>query len=127
MAVLKEFGHLYHDDIRSEAERRFGLKRSDSTPLQGSHSYVYEYPGGEQSVILKITHSSHRRERQILGELDFTNYLADNGVRVSRAVMSLGGSSVEIMEAESGYFLATAYRESVGRAGGLARVDTGAV
>lgn len=112
--MLKEFGHLYHDYIRSEAERRFGLKCSDSTPLQGSHSYVYEYPGGEQSVILKITHSSHRRERQILGELDFTNYLADNGMRVSRAIMSLGKNWVETMEAESGYFLATAYQKAPG-------------
>ena len=112
--MLKEFGHLYHDGIRSEAERRFGLKRSDSISLRGSHSYVYEYLGGKQSVILKITHSTHRRERQILGELDFTNYLADNGMRVSRAIMSSGGNWVETMEAEPGYFLATAYEKAPG-------------
>ena len=112
--MLKEFGHLYHDGIRSEAEGRFGLKRSESSTLQGSHSYVYEYTGGGKPVILKITHSYHRREWQILGELDFTNYLAENGMRVSRAIMSLGENWVETLEAESGYFLATAYEKAPG-------------
>lgn len=112
--MLKEFGHLYSDEVRSEAERRFGLVRGGSLPLKGSHSYVFDYPGGDRSVILKITHSSHRRIRQIKGEIDFTNYLADNGVNVSRAVPSLGGRLIEKLEADSGYFLATAYEKAPG-------------
>ena len=112
--MLKEFGHLYDDSVRSEAERRFGLTRSGSIPHQGSHSYVFEYPRDGSSVILKITHSTHRRVRQILGELDFTNYLADNGVNVSRSIPSLRGNPVETLEADTGYFLATAYQKAPG-------------
>ena len=112
--MLKEFGHLYHDAIRSEAERRFGLRRAGSVPLDGSHSYVFDYPGDGSPIILKITHSSHRRVQQILGELDFTNYLADNGMNMSRATPSLGGELVETMDADSGYFLATAYEKAPG-------------
>ena len=116
--MLKEFGHLYHDSVRSEAERRFGLERVGSVPHRGSHSYVYEYPGGSSAatrpIILKITHSSHRRVPLILAEIDFTNYLADNGVNVSRAVPSLDGNLVETLEADSGYFLATAYEKAPG-------------
>ena len=112
--MLKEFGHLYSDDIRSEAERQFGLARAGSIPLRGSHSYVFDYPGEDRSVILKITHSSHRRIQQIMGEIDFTDYLAANGVNVSRAIPSPGGKLVETMEADTGYFLATAYEKAPG-------------
>ena len=112
--MLKEFGHLYDDGVRSEAERRFGLTRVGAIPHQGSHSYVFEYPADGSPVILKITHSSHRQVRQILGELDFTNYLADKGVNVSRAIPSLWGELVETLEADSGYFLATAYEKAPG-------------
>ena len=118
--MLKEFGHLYHDDVRSDAERRFGLTRAGSVPHQGSHSYVFEYPcagsivAAAQTFILKITHTSHRRVPQILGELDFTNYLADNGLNVSRAIPSIDGNLVETLEAESGYFLAIAYEKAPG-------------
>ncbi len=113
--MLKEFGHLYREEVRAEAERRFKLERVGSMPLRGSHSYVFEYTGdAASSVILKITHSSHRETRQILGELDFTNYLADNGLNVSRSVPSAVGKSVETLEADSGYFLATAYEKAPG-------------
>ena len=112
--MLKEFGHLYNDDIRSEAERRFSLARAGSAPLKGSHSYVFDYPGEDGSIILKITHSSHRQVQQILGELDFTNYLAINGVNVSRAIPSSSGRWVETIEAHSGEFLATAYEKAPG-------------
>ena len=112
--MLKEFGRLYHDAIRSDAERIFGLTRAGSLPLEGSHSYVYDYSSNNSPIILKITHSSHRQVRLILGELDFTNYLAHNGMNVSRAIPSLGGNLVETLEADSGYFLATAYEKAPG-------------
>ncbi len=110
--MLKEFGHLFQDAIRSEAECKFGLRRSASVPLDGSHSYVFDYPGDSSPIILTIIHSSHRSVQKILGELDFTNYLADNGMNVSRAIPSLGGQWVETMGAESGHFLATAYEKA---------------
>ena len=89
-------------------------------PHQGSHSYVYEYPRGgspaasDRPIILKLTHSTQRRVPQILGEIDFTNYLAGNGVNVSRAIPSLDGNLVETLEAESGYFVASAYEKAPG-------------
>ena len=113
--MLKEFGHLYSDDVRSEAERRFGLTRAGSLPLRGSHSYVFDYAAGDGSrAILKITHSSHRQVHQILGELDFTDYLADNDMNISRAIPSLRGNLAETLEADSGYFLATSYEKAPG-------------
>ena len=118
--MLKEFGHFYHDAVRSVAERRFGLERAGSVPHQGSHSYVYEYPKGgsppasARPIILKLTHSSHRQAPQILGEIDFTNYLAGNGMNASRAIPSLDDNLVETLEASSGYFLAIAYEKAPG-------------
>ena len=113
--LLKEFEHLYQSGIRAEAERRFGLAGISPTPLTGSHSLVFDYPKDGTRRILKITHSTHRRVHQILGELDFTNYLSDHGMNVSHAVESLSGRMVEQIEAESGHFVAVVYEKAPGK------------
>ena len=113
-SLLKEFGHLYHDGIRSEVERRFGLIRDGSVMLQGSHSYVYDYARDGNRTILKITHSTHRRARQLFGELEFTDFLARNGMNVPRPLPSRTGVLVERIDARSGSFFAAAYQKAPG-------------
>ena len=90
---------------------------------------MYEYPIGgspitaDRPIILKLTHSSHRQVPLILGEIDFTNYLADNGVNVSRAIPSLDGNLVETLEGRVRLLRRQRVREGARRPGGLARVD----
>ena len=99
--MLQHFKHLYTDDIRSEAMRRFGFTPVSMEVLpDASHSYVYDCKRYGASYILKITHTIHRKPHNILGELEFINFLADGGVTVPRAVPSLRGNLVETIEAE---------------------------
>lgn len=116
--MLKHFHHLYTDRIRREALRRFALTLvSPETLPDASHSYVYECQRPAKRYILKITHSIHRKPSDILGELEFINYLSDNGVQAPPALRSLNGNLVETIPAaceDDGQFVAAAYEKAPG-------------
>ena len=115
--MLQRFQHLYCEDVRIEAERRFGLTGVPWEPMTGSHSYVYDYHRGGHAVlpvVLKVTHTLHRTAKEISGEQDFLDYLAVHGVTVSRPVLSASENYVEIIPAEEGEFLAWAFRKAPG-------------
>ena len=105
---------LYHDGIRQEAERRFRFDRNRTKTLHGFESYVYDCQRVKQSFIMKITHTLRRSFDQIMGELEFVNYLADGGIPVPRAIQSVGGHLVERISADHGHFLAFATIKSSG-------------
>ncbi len=112
--MLKEYGDLYTNDVLAEATRRFGIDANGLTLLDGQHSLVYDCRRGEESLILKITHTLHRSRDNIRGELQFVNYVADGGVAAPRAVSSLNGNLVEVLDVEQGSFLAFAYEKAPG-------------
>lgn len=114
--MLQRFRHLFSEDVRIEAERRFGLAGVPWRPMDGSHSYVYDYERDSppRRVVLKITHSIHRSANQISGEQDFSDYLAVHGVTVSKPITSVSGDLVEIIPAAEGEFLAWAFEKAPG-------------
>ena len=94
--MLQHFKRFYTDDIRKEAMRRFGFTPVSLDVLpEASHSYVYDCERDGARRILKITHSMHRQPHNILGELEFINFLADGGVTAPRAIPSVSGNLVE--------------------------------
>ena len=113
--MLQHFKHLYTDDIRTEASRRFGLALVSPEILpDASHSYVYDCQRDGAPYILKITHTVHRRPHNRLGEVEFINFLADGGVSAPRVVPSINGNLVETIPAEDGEFIAVAYQKADG-------------
>ncbi len=116
--MLKHFQHLYTDRIYHEALHRFALTPiSPETLPDASHSYVYECQRPPNRCILKITHSIHRNPSDILGELEFINYLSDHGISAPRALPSINGSLVETIPAnpkDAGHFIAAAYEKAPG-------------
>ncbi|MCH7654184.1 MAG: phosphotransferase, partial [Chloroflexi bacterium] len=112
--MLREYEGLNNDDVLAEAIRRFGIDAGGLTLLDGQHSLVYDCRRGEESLILKITHTLHRSRENIMGELEFVNYVAEGGVAAPRAVLSTRGNLVESIEVERGSFLAFAYERAPG-------------
>ena len=92
--------------VLNDAAHRFGFETGDLKKLGSFESFVYEYENNGQAYILKITHSLHRTKNSILGELEWTNYLAANDVPVCRAIESKSGNLVEVIDVDGSYFLA---------------------
>ncbi len=60
--------------------------------IGGFQNYVYEYKGKDKSYILRLTHSSHRSENLIKGELHWISYLISNGISASKPIYSIPGN-----------------------------------
>lgn len=78
---------------RPEALRKFD-------DYDGAANLVFQYEQGGKALILRISFREDRNAEQIRAELDFVNYLAAHGVRVSRPVHSCNGNLVESIEAD---------------------------
>ncbi len=76
----REIEKLFNNQILGEAARKFNIDMSTLNLIGGFQNYVYEYKKQEKSYILRFTHSSHRSDNLIKGELDWVLYLINNGV-----------------------------------------------
>ncbi len=108
-------------EFLSEAASRYGINADDLNKLGSFESIVYGFSHGGRNYILKITHSRRRTPDLVRGELDWTQYLLDHGVSVSRAVPSVNGELLEIIDGrtvkalEDDYFLVYAAEKAPGK------------
>ncbi len=89
-------------EVLDDDARLFGASREGLAlygDYEGCQNLIYEYRQGDQPMILRISYRPDRTTEQIHAELHFVNYLADNGVRVSRAVPSCDGNLLESIHA----------------------------
>jgi Ser/Thr protein kinase RdoA (MazF antagonist) len=106
----------YTDEILQQAMRRYGIASAQIRPLNAFESFIYSFTRGDQGLILRIGHSMRRSPELIAGEVDWINYLADNGVPAARAIRSANGLLVEAIDDwHGGFFLATAFEQARGR------------
>ena len=113
--MLQKIKEDYNNTIYQAALQRFGIAEDKTRELKGFESFVYECEKEGQELILKITHTLRRTTDYIMGELEFVNYLADNGVATSRTLPSLNNQLVESIEIENGHcFLAYVFEKAPG-------------
>jgi Ser/Thr protein kinase RdoA (MazF antagonist) len=106
---------LYSDAILDEALARYGIAKSDIHPLDGFESFVYECQKGDREYVLRVSHSLHRSADLTQGEIEWINYLADNGVPAARAVPSERGNLVEPIQVHDGsHFTAVSFERAAG-------------
>lgn len=113
------------DPVLREATDRFGIARSELTKLHSSliverdnatvEKSLYEYERNGKSFLLRLTIPQYVDFGLIPGEVDWVNYLADNGVCVPRAVPSKDGNLVEIIEADDSSYAAVSFEKVEGR------------
>jgi Ser/Thr protein kinase RdoA (MazF antagonist) len=105
---------LFNTSILEAALDRFDVNRDDCTELDGFESFIFRVTRDERRYVLKISHGSRRSRDMILGEVDFINYLGDNGLMISRAIPSRDDALVEVLPARQGYFTAIMYEHAPG-------------
>ncbi|MEE9442971.1 MAG: phosphotransferase [candidate division Zixibacteria bacterium] len=101
----------HKDKILINAARYFDKNPDELKRLGSFESFVFEFERNSREYILKITHSLHRNENQILGELDWTNYLSEHGISVAQPIQSLNKKWVERIDVDDSYFLIYAFEK----------------
>lgn len=111
----REIELQFSNEVLSEAAQRFGMS-PDSLKLLGDfENYVYEGTIDGVGYVLRLTHSSHRSTNMVLGELEWINYLAENEVRVAKALPSTSGKLAEEIQVGKDYFVASVFQKAKGR------------
>lgn len=111
----KRIKELFNDDILKEAAKRYDVPFDSIESIGGFESFVYKFNQKDKDYIMRISHSIHRDINMIKGELDWVNYLHDNGVSVSRAVKSQNQEYVEKIDIGESYFIAVVFEKAKGR------------
>ncbi|WP_128100874.1 phosphotransferase enzyme family protein [Paenibacillus sp. DCT19] len=109
----KHIKELFTQKVLNEAAQKFNINQSSLKDLEGFQNFVYFGKSDDRSVVLRVTHQSHRTEEEILSEIEFMNYLLNNSVSVSKALPSIHGKLVERIS--DGEFYATSFEFSSGR------------
>jgi amicoumacin kinase len=112
-----ELVRRFHERIRDQAARRYGLAPADLTELTAFENFVYEAENEDGvALILRVSHSTRRTVDYTLGEVEFVRYLGAAGIPVSQPLLSEGGQFVErIDDSEPGhYFVVTAFERAEG-------------
>lgn len=111
--------------ILRQAANRFGVavdkvtKVHDSMKIDKGKTFIekslYEYKRGRKSFVLRLTVPEYADFELIKGEVDWINYLADNGVHVPRVIPSQSGKLVELIEVDDSSLAAVAFEKVEGR------------
>lgn len=109
-AVAEIFG----EHIIDEAARRFGLKSGSQRKLGDFENYVFEMERNGTMYILRLTHSSHRAEEDIVAELSWISYLVSQGLDIPQCYLSLNGKMTELIAAGDSYFTACLFEKARG-------------
>jgi amicoumacin kinase len=113
-----ELVRRFHEPIRDEAARRYGLSVAALTELAAFENFVYEAENDDgELVILRISHSTRRTVDYTLGEVEFVRYLAAAGISIAPPIVSESGQFVERIVDDRDpdhYFVATAFERADG-------------
>jgi Ser/Thr protein kinase RdoA (MazF antagonist) len=112
-----ELVRRFHEPIRDEAARRYGLSSAALTKLAAFENFVYEAETDDGDLlILRISHSTRRTVDYTLGEVELVRYRGAAGIPVAQPVLSESGQFVErIDDHEPGhYFVVTAFERADG-------------
>ncbi|HEV7556313.1 MAG TPA: phosphotransferase [Kofleriaceae bacterium] len=113
-----ELVRRFHEPIRDEAARRYGLSPDALTELAAFENFVYEAENDDGDVVvLRISHSTRRTIDYTLGEVEFVRYLTAAGISVAPPLISDSGQFVERIVDDRDpdhYFVATAFERADG-------------
>lgn len=95
---------VFTNEILEEAANVFHVK-VEETPLGDFENYIFRAEDEKGvSYVLRLTHSSHRSNKQVEAELHFLRYLGENGAKVAGPHYSKSKKLVEEIQAADGTF-----------------------
>jgi Ser/Thr protein kinase RdoA (MazF antagonist) len=111
----RKIKEMINDQLLSDAAKSFDISLADLKLIGGFQNFIYQYEKNKKNYILRITHSTHRDQNSVKGELEWVNYLHDNNVSVSKPVLSRLDNLIEIIELEdNSYFIVTSFEKAPG-------------
>jgi len=111
----KNIKEAMNDSLIEKAIELYDIDKNKLKSLGGFENFVYEYEKDSISYILRFVHSTHRTFDLVLAEIEFIDFLYNNGANVSQVVTSVNNVVTEKCDTEnSEYFTVTAFVKAKG-------------
>ena len=102
------------DEILHKVCELYDTKLDNLKKLGSFESFVYDCARRPQSIIIKITHDSHRSMNMIRGELEWVNHLSQNDVSICGVVPTVNECDVEEIAVDGSSFFIYAFEKIEG-------------
>lgn len=102
-------------EILNKAAASFAFETSSLEFISNSTNEVYRFTKKDEAYILRITEKSHAYVGKIKAEVDWVNYLVQNGVRASLPIRTIDNQLTALYEEDDKCFIATAFHMAPGR------------
>ena len=111
----KQIRDAMNDSIILEASKRYNVDHNSINRVGGFENFIYEYKQHDEEVILRFVHSTHRTFEQVLAEIEFIDYLSDNGANVSTIIKDKDNQIASLIECgNNDYFTVSAFTKAPG-------------
>lgn len=112
----RQIHEIFNDKIITAAREKYSMDQGSLKKIGGFENYVFGFTNEGREYILRITHNSHRDKEMLESELDFVEFLYQNGADVCMPVYSIYNQLVEeIPVDENNCFFTTAFSKAPGR------------
>ncbi|MGM0775412.1 MAG: phosphotransferase enzyme family protein [Bacillota bacterium] len=106
---------LMTDNVLHHFLSIYSLNTVNYKKLGDFENYVFQASKDGEELILRITHSTHRKLEELLSEVDWMSYLRSEGLKVPKVMPSRNGNMVEALEAGDGsVFYASLFSKAEG-------------
>lgn len=113
-----------NDSIIKQAAPHYGVEFEDIKRLGGFENFIYEYSKNNEDFILRFVHSTHRTFEQVFAELEFIEYLSNNGANVSMMIHTENDELlIKIPTENDEYFTVSAFTKAPGTYVDRSKID----
>jgi Ser/Thr protein kinase RdoA (MazF antagonist) len=109
----KKVKSLFSDDILNDFLRKYDIKSAEPVKF-AFENLVYYCSKNGKDYVMRITHSDRRPLNLVQSEVNWINYLYENGVPVAAPVKSANNEWVQTYDVEGGYFSAILFQKAKG-------------
>ncbi|MBL4937616.1 phosphotransferase [Clostridium sp. YIM B02515] len=111
----ERFINKFTKEVIAESVQRYCAKNTDITMMGNHQNYVFRAYIHDRTIFIRITHESHRTKQLIQAEIEWIEYLSNNGILVANPVTSRNDLLIETVIAENDTFFVVAFEEAIGK------------
>lgn len=115
---MAEWHKRVTEEVLAAAAGRLDIASGELRHVGGFENMIYSYHKDNRECMLRVSHTLHRPEEQVISEMHWVDYLARHGVNVAKPLPFPSGKLVERLEAgadKEGCFLLAISEKAPGR------------
>lgn len=110
-----QWNNMFNETILKEGLDYYGANIEDSIELEGKQNIIYSYKANNKDYIIRFSSSIRRKKSDIYSELDWLFYLYDNGIELSKPVMSIRNNFIEEIRRDGYIFFVVSFEKASGK------------